>query len=142
MTLEAALEASGSVSVRGDDVSMLGSLGDDVVTSLLALVELVAEVVLDGISCLLKLLVGVLDDALSGAALLGSLADTLGEIEAVGTVVSSEGIRACIDSGLGDDAIKGTEGAKVLACGIGFGSEGVEDLILVGDKTSYEISLP
>jgi len=107
--------------VNGDD----GVGGSDAL--LVALMELFSEPVFYGVSGVLKLVLH----------LLGSLLmDLLSVVGAVALGVIVEGVGTCIDGRLGDDTIKGSGGMKVLACSIWFGSEGVDDLIFIGDEAA------
>ena len=45
-------------------------------------------------------------------------------------------VGACIDGRLGDDAVEVSDGVEEVAGSGGLGSEGVEDLILVGNESS------
>jgi len=92
---------------------------------LMALVELFSEFVFYGICNVLELILHLL------GIFLIELFSVVGAI-ALGVV--AERIGTCVDGRLGDNAIEGSGGMKVLSCSIWFGSEGVDDLILIGDE--------
>jgi len=108
--------------VNGDNGGVSGS---DAL--LVALMELFSEFVFYGIGSVLELILH----------LLGSLlAELLFVISAIALGVVAKWIWMCVDGGLGDDAIEGLGGMEVLACSVWFGSEGIDNLILVGDETA------
>jgi hypothetical protein len=76
---------------------------------------------------------GVLDPALLGVLVGAKLK--------VGTGVGAMRIGTCVDPGLGDDAMEVAKGDEVLACSVFIGGEGVENLLLIGDEMSYEVSV-
>ena len=108
--------------MNGDDGGM--HRGD---AFLMTLVELLSEFVFYGVHSILELILHLL------GCLLTELFSIVGVI-ALGIV--AERIGTCVDGRLGDNAIEGLGGMEVLAYSVWFGSEGVDDLILIGDEVA------
>ena len=121
MTAGATLEAF-LPGVNGDDGGMCSSDA-----FLVAVVELFSESIFNGVGSILELILHLL------GCLLTELFSIVGVI-ALGVV--AERIGTCVDGGLGDNAIEGLGGMEVLAYSVWFGSEGVDDLILIGDEVA------